>query len=46
MDHAQFGQGTVINSQVGGGDEIVTVAFEGMGLKRLVASFGTIKKMG
>ena len=45
--HPSFGQGMVIESVVGGGDEEVTVAFdEHKGLKRLLASFARLEKIG
>lgn len=44
--HPKFGQGMVIESVVVGGDEEVTVAFEGQGLKRLLASFARLEKIG
>ena len=36
--HPNFGEGIVIESRPEGGDEIITVAFEGQGLKRLLGS--------
>jgi DNA helicase-2/ATP-dependent DNA helicase PcrA len=44
--HPKFGQGMVIESVGGGGDEEVTVAFEHQGLKRLLASFARLEKVG
>ena len=45
VKHAQFGDGVVINSEIAGDDELVTVAFIGRGIKRLAASFaGLVKK--
>ena len=44
--HPKFGQGMVIESVVVGGDEEVTVAFEGQGLKRLLASFARLERIG
>jgi DNA helicase-2/ATP-dependent DNA helicase PcrA len=45
--HPKFGQGMVIESVVGGGDEEVTVAFdEHKGFKRLLASFARLEKIG
>ena len=43
--HPAFGQGTVVASQVKGGDEEVTVAFEGRGIKKLLASFARMEKI-
>jgi DNA helicase-2/ATP-dependent DNA helicase PcrA len=44
--HPKFGQGMVIESAVVGDDEEVTVAFEHQGLKRLLASFARLEKIG
>lgn len=43
--HAQFGEGLVIESRPDGADEIVTVSFEGVGLKRLVASLAQLERV-
>ena len=43
--HAQFGEGLVIESRPDGADEIVTVSFEGVGLKRLVASLAQLEQV-
>ncbi len=43
--HAAFGDGTVIQSVVKDGDEEVTVAFKGRGVKRLMASFANLRKV-
>jgi DNA helicase-2/ATP-dependent DNA helicase PcrA len=43
--HAVFGKGIVIESKLVGGDEQVTVAFPGMGLKRLMASIAPMEKV-
>ncbi|MBM4466700.1 MAG: hypothetical protein FJ014_14310, partial [Chloroflexi bacterium] len=43
--HPLFGEGIVIESKVAGDDEEVTVAFEGKGLKRLLASFAKLEKL-
>jgi DNA helicase-2/ATP-dependent DNA helicase PcrA len=37
--HATFGEGTVIESKLAGGDEEVSVAFKGRGIKRLLAEY-------
>ena len=42
--HPVFGTGTVIESKVIGDDEEVTVAFEGRGIKRLMASYAKLQK--
>ena len=44
--HATFGEGLVIESRADGGDEIVTVAFEETGLKRLMASMAPLERLG
>jgi DNA helicase-2/ATP-dependent DNA helicase PcrA len=41
--HASFGEGIVIESKASGEDEIVTVAFEAVGLKRLAASLAVME---
>ena len=44
--HPRFGQGMVVESVIVGDDEEVTVAFEHRGLKRLLASFARLEKIG
>ena len=39
VSHATFGTGLVIDSTPEGDDEMVTVAFEGLGLKRIMGSY-------
>jgi DNA helicase-2/ATP-dependent DNA helicase PcrA len=41
--HTQFGEGLVIESRVRGGDEIVAVAFENAGLKRLMVGLAPLE---
>lgn len=41
--HTKFGEGTVIESKPTGQDEEVTVAFPGIGIKRLAASFAGLE---
>jgi DNA helicase II / ATP-dependent DNA helicase PcrA len=41
--HPIFGEGTVVASAVAGDDEEVTVAFEGRGVKRLMASIARLE---
>ena len=41
--HSKFGEGTVIESKLTGGDEEVTVAFPGIGIKRLAASIAALE---
>jgi DNA helicase II / ATP-dependent DNA helicase PcrA len=45
VQHATFGVGTVIESNVVGSDEEVTVAFPGIGIKKLLASMAGLKKL-
>jgi DNA helicase-2/ATP-dependent DNA helicase PcrA len=45
VHHDVFGQGVVIESELDGGDERVTVAFAGIGLKRLLASLSPMEKV-
>ena len=42
--HARFGDGVVVSSQVVKGDEEVTVAFVGEGVKRLIAAYAGLEK--
>jgi len=43
--HVTFGEGLVIESRADGDDEIVTVVFEEVGLKRLMASFAHMERL-
>ncbi|MCP4540854.1 MAG: UvrD-helicase domain-containing protein [Chloroflexi bacterium] len=43
--HATFGEGLVIESRIDGSDEIVTVHFEQVGLKRLMASYARLEQL-
>jgi DNA helicase-2/ATP-dependent DNA helicase PcrA len=43
--HRMFGEGIVIESKIAGANEEVTVAFEGKGIKRLLASFAKLEKL-
>ena len=45
VQHATFGVGTVIESNLAGGEEEVTVAFPGIGIKRLLVSIAGLKKL-
>jgi DNA helicase-2/ATP-dependent DNA helicase PcrA len=45
VHHPSFGQGTVVESHIRGGDEEVTVAFAGRGIKKLVASLAKLEKI-
>lgn len=44
--HPAFGEGTVIESRIRGGDEEVTVAFAGRGIKKLIASLAKLEQVG
>jgi DNA helicase-2/ATP-dependent DNA helicase PcrA len=46
VQHQVFGKGVVIESKSSGGDEQVTVAFAGVGIKRLMASMAPMEKIG
>jgi DNA helicase-2/ATP-dependent DNA helicase PcrA len=43
--HAVFGEGIVIEAKPADGDEIITVAFEGQGLKRLLGSMARLEAL-
>ena len=43
--HATFGEGLVIESRADGGDEIVTVVFDDVGLKRLMTSIAQLERL-
>jgi DNA helicase-2/ATP-dependent DNA helicase PcrA len=43
--HPQFGEGIVIESQPADGDSVVTVAFSGLGLKRLMGSMAKLETL-
>lgn len=43
VKHPTFGEGMIIESKGGGNDEIVVIAFEGTGIKRLAASMVELK---
>lgn len=45
VQHATFGVGTVIESTLTRDDEEVTVAFPGVGIKKLAVSFAGLKKL-
>jgi DNA helicase-2/ATP-dependent DNA helicase PcrA len=44
--HATFGEGLVIESRIDGSDEMVTVHFEEVGLKRLMVSYARLERLG
>lgn len=43
--HAKFGEGVVVSCVPSGGDQEVAVAFEGLGIKRLLLSFAPLEKV-
>jgi len=45
VQHAKFGKGMVVATKPSGSDEEVTVAFEGQGIKRLMASFANLQRV-
>jgi DNA helicase-2/ATP-dependent DNA helicase PcrA len=45
VKHEVFGRGIVVESKTVGGDEQVTVAFAGVGLKRLMVSMAPMEKL-
>ncbi|MGD9316992.1 MAG: UvrD-helicase domain-containing protein [Anaerolineae bacterium] len=45
VQHDVFGKGVVIESEPSGADERVTVAFAGVGIKRLMASIAPLEKV-
>lgn len=46
VHHAQFGKGIVINASGSGSEEIVTVVFDGVGIKKLLVSFAGLERIG
>jgi len=44
--HRRFGDGIVVNSQWVSGDEEVTVAFNGHGVRRLIGSYAGLERVG
>jgi DNA helicase-2/ATP-dependent DNA helicase PcrA len=42
--HPTFGEGIVVSSKISGPEEELEVAFEGKGVKRLIASFAKLEK--
>ena len=45
VTHPSFGEGMVVETKLAGGDEEVSVAFKGRGIKRLMASFANLRKI-
>lgn len=44
ITHPTFGDGTVVSSKIVGNDEELQVAFEGAGVKRLLAAYAKLKR--
>ena len=44
MIHRRFGDGIVVSSRIVKGDEEVTVAFVGEGVKRLIAAYAGLER--
>ena len=44
VHHAHFGDGAVVDSRVVRGDEEVTVAFEGQGVKKLSLAYAKLAR--
>ena len=45
VEHSLFGRGTVVSSRISGTDEEVQVAFDDIGVKRLIARYAGLKKI-
>lgn len=43
--HGKFGQGTIVSVQGEGEDQVLTVAFPGSGLKKLIVAYAPIKRV-
>jgi DNA helicase-2/ATP-dependent DNA helicase PcrA len=46
VTHRRFGDGIVVSSRIVKGDEEVTVAFVGEGVKRLIAAYAGLERVG
>ena len=46
IKHSVWGEGMVLNSRTQDDDEIVDVAFESVGIKRLAASLANLQVLG
>ncbi len=44
--HPEFGEGIILNSRTDGEDEIVTIVFESVGIKRLAVSLAKLEVLG
>ena len=45
VEHARFGRGVVISCVLSAGDQMVTVAFEGVGVKKLALSLAPLERL-
>jgi len=45
VEHDEFGEGIVLNSTGSGDSEMVTVAFEGLGIKKLMVSIANLRRV-
>jgi DNA helicase-2/ATP-dependent DNA helicase PcrA len=45
LQHEKFGIGTVVQVQESKGDQILTIAFPGEGVKKLMAGFAPLLKV-
>ncbi len=45
VEHARFGRGVVISCELSAGDQMVTVAFEGVGVKKLALSLAPLTRL-
>ena len=43
--HSSWGEGTVLESKMEGGDEIVTIQFKSVGLKKVIAGMTKLVKL-
>jgi hypothetical protein len=44
--HPEFAEGIILNTKNDGDDEIVTIVFESVGIKRLAASLAKLELLG
>ena len=45
VEHARFGRGVVVSCELSGGDQMITVAFEGAGVKKLALSLAPLTRL-
>ncbi|MCC6237013.1 MAG: UvrD-helicase domain-containing protein [Dehalococcoidia bacterium] len=45
VEHARFGRGVVVSCELSGGDQMVTVAFDGAGVKKLALSLAPLTRL-